>query len=245
MKVNITAKVHQSHLTSKGESKVTSVNDQADGFSVAEKGGNGMIVGKMLKFGTDGKYTVDKLDILPNNTHLVAIDVNTVWLKWHDGKPMEHRITHPGQLHPDRADLPDQDKATWEVGINGELTDPWKDTRYLRLIDPRTGQDYTFVTDTYGGRKAVGDLKSQISNVRFAYPGAVPVVQLGSTTMKTAFGPKPRPEFKVVGWRNKGGAAVQLTDGSPKKPPEVTPNEIEPPFNDQISSFNEELIPWE
>ena len=129
--------------------------------------------------------------------------------------------------------------------MNGEPVDRWRDTRYLRLIDPRTGQDYTFVTDTYGGRKAVGDLKSQITNVRFAQPGAVPIVQLGSTMMKTAFGLKPRPEFKVVGWRNKNSAAVQLTDGSPKKPPEDTPSEIEPPFNDQIPSFNEELIPWE
>ena len=124
-------------------------------------------------------------------------------------------------------------------------SDPWRDTRYLRLIDPRTGQDYTFVTDTYGGRKAVGELKSQISNVRFAYPGAVPLVQLGSTMMKTSFGLKPRPEFKVVGWRNKGNAPVQLTHGPQDKPPEQHLSEIEPPFNDQIPDFDEELIPWE
>ena len=218
---------------------------QADGFSVAEKAGNNLIVGKMLKFTIDGKYKVDKADILPDNTTLVAIDVTTAWVNWQDGKPIEHRITQPGQLHPDRADLPDQDKATWERGLNGEPADPWRDTRYLRLIDPRTGQDYTFVTDTYGGRKAVGDLKSQIGNVRFAYPGAVPVVQLGSTMMKTAFGLKPRPEFKVVGWRNKNNAAVQLTHGAQNKPAEEQPTELEPPFNDQIPSFDEELIPWE
>ena len=207
--------------------------------------GSNLIVGKMVKFTIDGKYKVDKAEILPDNTTLVAMDVTTVWVKWDDGKPIEHRITQPGQMHPDRADLPDQDKATWERGLNGEPADPWRDTRYLRLIDPRTGQDYTFVTDTYGGRKAVGDLKSQIANVRFAYPGAVPLVQLGSTMMKTAFGLKPRPEFKVVGWRNKNNAAVQLTDGTQHKVAEKSPSEIEPPFNDQIPSFDEELIPWE
>jgi hypothetical protein len=108
-------------------------------------------------------------------------------------------------------------------------------------MDPRTGQDYTFVTDTYGGRKAVGDLKSQITNVRFAYPGAVPIVQLGSTMMPTSYGLKPRPEFKVVGWRNKQDrTAPLLTQSSHGQP-----SEIEPPFNDQIPNFDEELIPWE
>jgi hypothetical protein len=220
-------------------------NNQADGFSVAEKRGGNLIVGKMLKFTIDSKYKVDKADILPDNTTLVAIDVTTAWLNWDGNKPIEHRITQPGQVHPDREDLPDQDETTWEAGLNGEPTDPWRDTRYLRLIDPRTGQDYTFVTDTYGGRKAVGELKSQISNVRFAYPGAVPVVQLGSTMWKTGFGLKPRPEFKVIGWRNKGNAPVQLPHSPQNKPPEQNLSEIEPPFNDQIPSFNEELIPWE
>jgi hypothetical protein len=211
-----------------------------DGFSVAEKAGNTKIFGKMLKFTIDGKYKVDKTDILPDNKTLVAIDVTTGWLKWQGDKPIEHRITQPGQVHPDR------DESTWEPGINGHPADPWRDTRYLRLIDPRTGQDYTFVTDTYGGRKAVADLKSQISNVRFAYPGAVPVVQLGSTMMKTAFGLKPRPEFKVVGWRdNNNSGALQLTHGPQNKGGDQNPIEIEPPFDDEIPSFDEELIPWE
>jgi hypothetical protein len=224
---------------------VTTNNNQADGFSVAESTGSNLIVGKMVKFTTDSKYKVDKADLLPDNTRLVALNVTTAWVKWADNKPIEHLITLPGQLHRDRDELPDQDKATWEPGLNGEPSDPWRDTRYLRLIDPRTGQDFTFVSDTYGGRKAVGELKSQITNVRFAYPGAVPVVQLGSTMMPTSYGLKPRPEFKVVGWRNKGSAPVQLTHGPQNKPPEQTPSEIEPPFHDQIPNFNEELIPWE
>jgi hypothetical protein len=62
--------------------------------------------------------------------------------------------------------------------------------------------------------------------------------------MPTSFGPKPRPEFKVVGWRNKSSGAVQLP------PPEGSGGNgaeaklIEPPFND-VPSFDEELIPWE
>ena len=59
-------------------------NNQADGFSVAEKTGNNLIVGKMLKFTIDSKYKVDKADDLPDNTTLVAIDVTTAWVKWQD-----------------------------------------------------------------------------------------------------------------------------------------------------------------
>jgi hypothetical protein len=220
------------------------INDQTDGFSVAEKAGNNLIVGKLMKFTVDGKYKVDKAENLPDNTCLVAIDVTTAWINWRDRKPIEHRITHPGQVHPVREDLPDLDKTTWERGLNGEPADPWKDTRYLRLIDPRTGLDYTFVTDTYGGRKAVGDLKSQIANVRFAYPGAVPLVRLGSTMMPTAFGLKPRPEFKVIDWRNKNSGAVQLPPSQNGGGGKAEPKLIEPPFNDQIPSFDEELIPF-
>jgi hypothetical protein len=49
----------------------------------------------------------------------------------------------------------------------------------------------------------------------------------------------------VVGWRNKGNAPAQLTHRPQNKPPEQNTSEIEPPFNDQIPSFDEELIPWE
>ena len=89
----------------------------------------------------------------------------------------------------------------WPPGLNDEPSDPWRDTRYLRLMDPKTGADYTFTTDSYGGRRAVGDLKSQIANVRSVHPVALPIVQLTSTMMPTKFGQKPRPDFKIVDWR--------------------------------------------
>jgi hypothetical protein len=80
-------------------------NNQADGFSVVEKAGNNLIVGKMLKFTVDSKYKADKADDLPDGTTLVAIDVTTAWVKWLGEKPTEHRITRPGQVHPDRDDF--------------------------------------------------------------------------------------------------------------------------------------------
>jgi hypothetical protein len=100
--------------------------------------------------------------------------VITAWVKWRGQRPAEHRITGPGQPHPQREALGDLDESKWEYDemIDGPR-DPWRDTRYLYLIDPRTGADYRFVTDTIGGRRAIGDLKRQTQNIRSARPGAV------------------------------------------------------------------------
>ena len=87
------------YTNSKGGLKVTDNNNQADGFSVAEKSGSNLIVGKMVKFTIDGKYKADKADTLPDYTTLVP-GVTTAWVKWQDGKPVEHRITQPGEVHP-------------------------------------------------------------------------------------------------------------------------------------------------
>jgi hypothetical protein len=178
----------------------------ADGFAVSDKLGNTMIIGQMIKFDA-GVHKVNKTETLPPETVLVAIDVITAWVKWQAKQPVEHRITRAGEQHPDRDDLPDKNKTKWEIGLDGQSADPWKDTRYLRLIDPLTGADYTFVTDSIGGRRAVSDLKSQIRNVRYAHPNAVPVVKLRSTTMNTKYGLKPRPLFEVIGWRGKKESA--------------------------------------
>ena len=56
------------YTNSKGGLKVTDNNNQADGFSVAEKSGSNLIVGKMVKFTIDGKYKADKADTLPDYT---------------------------------------------------------------------------------------------------------------------------------------------------------------------------------
>lgn len=172
-----------------------------DGFAVEEKINTGLICGKMLKF-TDGNFTVDKVETLPANTRLIAMAMATVWVHWEAGKPVEHRQTQAGEPHPSRGELPDQDESLWPSGLNDQPEDPWKDTRYLRLIDPKTGADYTFVTDSIGGRRAVSELKRQIANMRAMEPAAIPVVILGKAEMKTKFGKKQRPDFKVVAWRN-------------------------------------------
>jgi len=179
------------------------VPTDGDGFDVAEPR-TGFITGSLLKF-IDRDYFADKVEKLPENTTLVVTGVVTAWVKWEDGKP-EHRVTHAGQVHPDRDDLPDLDKSLWEIDtkFTGKPRDPLHDARYVYLIDPRSGRDFTFVTDTKGGRAAVGDLKNAIANVRRARPGVVPLVRLSWKMMSTGFGPRPRPLFEVLEWRGGG-----------------------------------------
>jgi hypothetical protein len=97
------------------------------------------------------------------------------------------------------------DKSKWEIGLNGEPADPWVDSRYLYLANAHDGSEYTFVTSSAGGRKAVSDLKGQIANIRYSHPTAIPVVKLDVEKWKTRFGLKPKPLFRVVDWKRAGG----------------------------------------
>jgi hypothetical protein len=172
-----------------------------DGWGAVPDDASGSLRGSYIKF-ADGEFSIGKnAEPFPGDRSVVVTGVVTLFQKWEDGKPVEQRITRPGQRHPERDELPDLDESEWELGLNGEPADPWKDSRLLYPIDPATDEEFTFVTSSMGGRRAVGDLKGQISNMRCAHPGAVPIVQLNSEKMKTRFGMKPKPLFKVVGWR--------------------------------------------
>ena len=218
-----------------------------DGFDVQERS-NSFIIGGMIKY-FNHVYTLNKTEPLPLGTILLVISIITCWVRWWDRAPTEHRVTRSGQMHPRREDLPDQDKTLWQPGLDDKPANPWKDSRYMHLIDLRTGQDYTFVTDTDGGRMAVGELKNAIRNVRIARPGALAVIKLDTGTFKSRkFGLVPRPVFEIVEYR--GGelkeVPAQLSDQS--KPPEqasvVDLPAAEKPtlaqeLDDEIPSFDE------
>jgi hypothetical protein len=194
-----------------------------DGFSVEEKNNsNSLIIGAILKF-KDGGYSIDKV-YHPSGGRYGIRDVIFAWVHWDGGKPIEHRITPLGERHPERDELPDQDQEAWPAGFDGKPADPWKDTRYLQIIDLKTGRDLTFITDSYGGHRAIGDLRAQIRNVRAAEPNASPIISLGGTQMKTRFGMKPRPQFDILEWvlKQSGGGTAQLQL--------LAPDEVENPF---------------
>ena len=185
-----------------------------DGFAVSERSGTNLLKGIMVKF-ADGTFKANKTETLqqgPQGPALVVVGIVTCWIRWQAGRPVEHKITRSGQAQPWRADLGDDDRTEWELDLGGLPSDPWRDTRYVYLIDPRSGKTYSFVTDSVGGRRAVGELKDAIMTVRQAQPGALPVVRLATSSMKTKYGVKARPDFQIVDWRG----------GTPSEPAEQT-----------------------
>lgn len=192
-----------------------------DGWAAVPDNVGGMIKGTMLKF-KDGFYFADKTLMLPEDQtalHLAAVDVVTCWVHWQDKLPAETRITQPGQPHPQRDELGDTDQSKWPLGLDGRPDDPWKDTRYLYLVDVATAAEYTFTCDTIGGRRAVSDLKAAIQKVRLAHPGAIAVVKLSSKAMPTSYGPKPRPAFEPVDWKDGSRGESAMAEPNPLPPP--------------------------
>lgn len=141
---------------------------QSDGWDSVPENTGQLIIGAKLKF-KDGAWFADgeKVGNAKDATFAVA-DVTVAWVHWLGKKPIEHRVTKPGQRHPERDELPDRDEKLWEPGLDGSPEDPWKDTRYVLLIDIVSAAEFTFITDTHGGRRAVRDLKRQVSNSRRA-----------------------------------------------------------------------------
>jgi len=200
-----------------------------DGFDEVPREGFGIIRGHIVQY-ADAHYLIGKTEPA-DGRELAVTGVTTAWDKWR-GKEVEHRITEPGQYHPERDELGDLDQSIWEIGLNGRSKDPWQDTRYLYLIDPQTGEELTFITATAGGRKAVGDLASQIRNVRRGDPGAIAIIRLESTTWKTRFGIKPRPSLKVVGWKQGRPEQVIVNNTTKKLAAPPVHHYDEPPFED-------------
>src|SRR5262245_60963553 len=77
------------------------------------------IVGTLLKF-SKGDYLVGEEGklVAPGTTFTANLDELLVgWVKWRDGKPVEHIMQRvaDGVPPPKRNELGDQDASTWEV----------------------------------------------------------------------------------------------------------------------------------
>jgi hypothetical protein len=207
---------------------ISTSHNKVDGWGVQEKGAS-LILGKLIKF-SEGQYTVDKTEPLVPGSRFIANDVVTCWVFWDNGRPREHRVTQPGGYHPDRSEFGQLDKEEWPIGPGGEPSDPIRDTRYVHLIDQKTGQNYTFITDSFGGLRAVGDLKAAIMNVRTQQPTARPIIELGAVRWKTKHGQKLRPDFEIKGWL--GG--TDYKSNAPIQPLLSGPSEAYPDGDDEL-----------
>jgi hypothetical protein len=122
-------------------------------------------------------------------------------------------VQKPGGPRPLQPSVP---TAEWPLNLNGLPEHPHKWTRYLYLLDTQTGTVSTFSTNTKGGHWACRDLTDQVGLMRGPRPGAVPIIALESKIMPTEFR-KPRPHFKILGWRMRGDGGETVTLPAPER----------------------------
>lgn len=176
-----------------------------DGFDVQDPNAS-PIRGTNIKF-KDGNFFAfsDQIDV--HGRTFAVLDRLEGWQKLAKDCPPEYLMRTPGEPRPPQ---PQVDKKDWPLNLNGQPEHPWKLTTYLYLLDAATGEISTFWTNTIGGRVANGELSDQVKFMRQVRPDAIPVVALESKDMPTQFGgTKPRPHFRILGWKTRGDAGPQ------------------------------------
>ena len=200
-----------------------------DGWDdAAAEAGERTIRGQLLKF-ADWRWTVGKeATQVKDGTRLVALATVAMWVRWEDGKPVEHLVRHPGERLALRERLSHTNEDGWPNGPGGEPQDPWQNTRLVYLVNEDTAEAFTFSTSSYGGRNAVIELGDTIARMRNAHPDAAPIVELRATEMPTKWGKKSKPSFKIVGWKNASGRPTEVASAA-KGSIIVTSGKIAPP----------------
>ncbi len=172
-----------------------------DGFGDAAHEDSSKLIRGTMVLCTEGHWLAGKeRERLPHGTRFVATGTGAAYVRWEDGKPAEHRVRAPRERLPERKELGYLDKKQWRLSPSGEPQDPWQDTRYLFLADPRDAAIFTYITATFTGRSAVNGLASQIVRMRVTRPGINPVVELDSAPHQTKYGRKMKPVLRIVGW---------------------------------------------
>jgi hypothetical protein len=248
---------------------VTIASDEALDRHLSEWGGSG---GRLIAFnGSSGIHrTLDDGVEVPSGTEFVAFlhETEKGYIKFNEGAPPDVRmvsISEDAEV-PRREELGDLDQDEWPRGLDGNRQDPWKPQIAIPLARRDAGGElFVYVARGSVALNSVADLLGRWRRHPKRQAGLIPVIRLenGTYPSKKFGGFKPKPLLLIIdwvtkdgsppppalnaeiGWRHKNNAAEQLTYGQQEKPADQSPTEIEPPYNDQIPSFDEELIPWE
>jgi hypothetical protein len=151
----------------------------------------------------DGVYVVGREKTpLDTERQYAVLDKAGGWVFLKKGCQPQYLMQAPGAPKPERPECGTE--ADWPLDLNGAPKAPWSWTTFLFLIDVDSGESITFSTATIGGRIAIKELTDQIKSMRQMKPGAMPIIELRSVPFPTRFGgKKPRPHFKITGWRSR------------------------------------------
>jgi hypothetical protein len=215
----------------------TVYEDDDDGFTPLEPTDRA-IVGSLLKC-VDSVWSESGIT-LPPGTKLLALATNVVLQHWQDQRVVETISKKPlPDLEELNAAIP---QSEWELDLNNQPRMPWQRTYAVYLLDPSTAEKFTYANSTTGARIAVETLQDRVAWMRKLRGNrVVPQVELSSKPMKTRFGVKQRPDFKIVGWHQLGADAntpAQIENQQQTQPGLIDVKPV---------STNEELndeLPW-
>jgi hypothetical protein len=196
----------------KNTTAIATVGDGFEGYSDRIEGDDnpqprGIIRGSRLKFSNTAEYELPDGEVIGYGTKLIVTDIIRAVAKWGAGKnePPQTTVIPPGQPFPDVQVMNEAvPKDQWRQGPAG-LQGPYQTQQLVVLIEPRSMDQFTFVTSAIGGFIAVRELVDKTKTMR-KYRGPVsPIVILGDRLMKTRFGERRRPHFEIVDWVRMGG----------------------------------------
>jgi hypothetical protein len=214
----------------------------------------GDFVGTPLKFakGSWTKIVFDngqkvEIKIGPTETFIVdPLSHASGWVKWLDGKPAG-RIG-PGRLVdgfilPMQHRLPDRDEAEWP--LRGKVReDPWQEQHQITVKSAVEGELLTWVTATWGGKKAIGAFLKQYLTEARHHPGEYPVVLLLSRDERDSdYGTIKKRVLKFVGWAifGEGAAPAGSSALAPAFPPPPTAQQLLPPKQPLATEMDDEI----
>ena len=152
----------------------------------------------------DGRWSADDLS-LPDT--LLVVGTTHGLQCWKDGELLDELDERDGPLSdPDElnAKIPQKE---WEPGLDGKPKPPWALVYVVYLVDPESAELYTFINSTFGARLAYERLTGKLEMMaRLRGAGVTALVKPDCRQMKTKVGPKLRPEFTILEWREIEGA---------------------------------------
>ena len=157
------------------------------------------VLGERLKF-VKGEWLADNESHRINGTKLVVYHFQECWQKWFDQRIVDTIRREAGKPYPLTA-------AQCESLGHDEGLGEWQEGRNLSLSDLDGSRLFAFATSSDGGIQAVDNLVQQIKFMRRrGRPGALPVVELGSTDYPhKIYGKVYKPVLTVRGWVTETG----------------------------------------
>lgn len=188
------------------------------------------VAGRPAKFDSKSGKWVTADDGEPLNdaaVYIALVDQTRIgWIKFNgEGQTptTEMGLLYDGFVMRPRDSLGDTDPSRWEIGLDGQPSDPWIHEIDLVLQDADSAALYNFAARNKTNRRAIGVLLRHYDRMAKSHPGYLPLVQLKVGGYQHS--------DKRVGWVNTPTFAVtgRIPSDSAVQPP-AAPMDDEIPF---------------